>query len=148
MSVLSWITEPRCCRSCGERGLVLCAFKTWVSKFPFLVKFQDLPRWRRLWILLSDQPHLSAPFGDVHRASLDAQLWLLYDPLSRLLLRAACLGRVQEGEVDEESRDRAALMQANKRSELKEGLMKGNRRREQFILGENRLFAIFNFRGS
>lgn len=32
-----------------------------------------------------------------------------------------------------------------KRSVLKEGLMKGNRRREQFILGENILFAILNF---
>ena len=64
-----------------------------------------------------------------------------------LLLRDACLSRVQEGEVDEESRDGAALMQKNKRSELKEGLMKGNRR-QQFILGENRLFAILNFMGS
>lgn len=40
-------------------------------------------------------------------------------------------------------------MQENGRSELKEGLKKkSNRRREQFICGENRLLVILNFMGS
>lgn len=51
------------------------------------------------------------PFNVIHRAYLDPELWLLCSPVLHLLLRDACLSRVQEGEADEEPRDRAALMQ-------------------------------------
>lgn len=53
----------------------------------------------------------TAPSNDIHRAYLDPELWLLCSPVLHLLLRDACLSRVQEGEADEEPRDRAALMQ-------------------------------------
>lgn len=51
------------------------------------------------------------PFSDIHRAYLDPELCLLCSPVLHLLLRDACLSRVQGGEADEEPRDRAALMQ-------------------------------------
>jgi len=60
-----------------------------------------------------------------------------------LFLRDVCLSRLQEEEADEESRDRAALMQENKRSELKEGLIKGNRASNSFCGKAH--FAILNF---
>lgn len=51
------------------------------------------------------------PFNNIHRAHLDPELWLLCSPVLHLLQRDACLSRVQEGEADEEPRDRAVLMQ-------------------------------------